>query len=225
MNAVHDAARVSYLHDKAKRDLGPVLSELGGGAVPAGFDVVALKDDLDWAGTLYRIRTKLAEAPRRRKKLEELANAVKRLRRCIDEDVRYELPHIDEMVAAITDALEASLKRRAKEPDWAAEAARKFQHEVGMDARSAAEWLAGDHLVKIYERHFGNRAGYSRRIGGSRRNPDEEDWIAGRYINFAEAAFQYLKIFPRGKPFSRTAIAAALTKCRAGKARRRATGK
>lgn len=78
--------------------------------------------------------------------------------------------------------------------------------------RSPFEFFVANGLAKVFERHFERRAGSSR-VSDQR--------IGGPYIRFAEAALKELGITNKGKPYSREAIARALTYVRAGRSRRR----
>jgi hypothetical protein len=77
--------------------------------------------------------------------------------------------------------------------------------------RSPFEWLVGEHLPELFNRHFARRARLSRNQG----RPD------GPYIRFAERVLLELEIKHQGRPYTREAIARALTATRKGLIRRR----
>jgi hypothetical protein len=85
--------------------------------------------------------------------------------------------------------------------------------ELHLNERSAFEWLAGVHLPKLYRKYFGNEPGFTRNA--------IKDEISGAYISFAEQTLSELGICSKeGRSYSRSSIADALTKARAGKRRR-----
>jgi len=75
---------------------------------------------------------------------------------------------------------------------------------------SAFEWLAGTALPKVFKKFFAEPS-FSR----SEYEP------TGRFIHFALAVLTEFKITNRGKPYRPETIAAALTKARAGRPRRK----
>jgi hypothetical protein len=80
---------------------------------------------------------------------------------------------------------------------------------------SAFERLAGIVLAGIYNQHL------AASIGPIRYTRDAcEDKVRGAYIDFVEAALRELNITNRGKPYSRKAIANAVTIARGRKSRR-----
>jgi hypothetical protein len=80
--------------------------------------------------------------------------------------------------------------------------------------RSPFEWLVGNWLPEIYAHYFGIRAGLQRRRDGK---------LDGPFIRFAEKALVELRIMHRGRPYTREAIARALTDARANRVRRKPT--
>lgn len=192
--------------DKAKRELGTIISPRDG-----KLDYVALKQDISLAGTWYRVRNRLSGRKNLGKKFEKVAKAAQRLNLSIDDDVRPHLPRRLPNQLARIEALENYEPERDRHP--------AIEEALGMNAWSPVEWLVGQTLVAIYEKHWGEKAGYSiRRDKG-------DGLVVGRYIDFAEAVLNFLQIFPQGKPYSRASIARAVTKCRSGKPRRKSTGK
>jgi hypothetical protein len=81
--------------------------------------------------------------------------------------------------------------------------------KLGQDELSALEYLVGDSLAEIYEKHFGRKPTYQ-------KNPYRTEKIGGAYIEFCEAFLREMKI-----PHSRKTIANALDLVRAGKRRRK----
>jgi hypothetical protein len=80
-------------------------------------------------------------------------------------------------------------------------------------SRSPFEWIAGHYLPQAFAKHFSTQPRFHRRAKD--RVPE------GPVIRFVEQALLELGIRKRGKPYSREAIAKALTDCRAHRFRKR----
>jgi hypothetical protein len=75
---------------------------------------------------------------------------------------------------------------------------------------SAFEWLAGTSLPLVFKKFFGEPS-FSR----------TEQGPTGPFIHFVLAVLTEFEITSRGKPYSAETVAAALTKARAGRSRRK----
>jgi hypothetical protein len=83
--------------------------------------------------------------------------------------------------------------------------------------RSPFEWLAGEKLPKIFEKHFAQEAGYTKDA--------HQDGAAAKadspYIRFAIAVLEGLGVKLRdGRPYAQDTIAKALADARSGRLRR-----
>jgi hypothetical protein len=101
-------------------------------------------------------------------------------------------------------------------PDWQ-EAIRLDQDPIKYAqrwrSRSPFEWVAGHYLPQAFAKHFSTQPRFHRRAKD--RVPE------GAVIRFVEQALVELGVTKRGKPYSREAIAKALTDCRAHRVRKR----
>jgi hypothetical protein len=89
----------------------------------------------------------------------------------------------------------------------------RLADSIGIGRLSAFEWLAGEHLPKIYEKHFGEPATLGRT---SRGEPNT------RYVRFAVDALKKLGIARSdGRPYAPESILKAMTLARKGVPRRR----
>jgi hypothetical protein len=79
--------------------------------------------------------------------------------------------------------------------------------------RSPLEFIVGNELPKVFERHFERPAGIARVSNGTK--------AGGPYIRFAVAALRELGITNKNKPYAPETVARAFTDVRTGRVRRR----
>jgi hypothetical protein len=181
-------------------------------------DLETLLEDLEFARTHYLNGKKFRKSrTQEQQKLARLEKAVRKVDLLLaDEQVwkdirwhqRYTEQDPRQLVALLRTAIERRLSYRSPtEPAWGPQIAREYLHELGVEERSAAEWLAGQHLPLLYEKHFGLEATLSRDTDGKPTGP---------YIEFAK---QVLIEF--GIDYSVGAIAKALSDVRNGRVRRK----
>jgi hypothetical protein len=162
-----------------------------GTAVPAVLDREQLLSDLDGIASLYRTGVDVRHTPaKRRQNVSRIIAAAEHLKTLIENDWRLHR-HWSALDRLIADA--------------ASEFPEGLMKMLGTGRMSAFENLIGLMLRTTFEQHFGEQAGYT-------RDPFTGD-ISGRFIDFAEAALEELGITSSdAAPYSRNAIAAALTK-------------
>jgi hypothetical protein len=108
-------------------------------------------------------------------------------------------PSFDGFLAGLQRLVEAARHKAARFPDVA----------LYRLPRSPLEFMVGNELPKVFERHFERPAGISRVSDG------------GPYIRFAVAALRELGITKKNKPYALETIARAFTDVRTGRVRRR----
>jgi hypothetical protein len=106
--------------------------------------------------------------------------------------------------------LDEDLKHlRNESPSSLREHAAMMEKEFGGGV-SAFEWLAGTRLPSLFSKFFGEP-----RFSRTPQGP------TGPFIHFALAIFKEFKITNKGKQYSPETVAAALTKARRGRPRRK----
>jgi hypothetical protein len=106
--------------------------------------------------------------------------------------------------------LDKDLKHlRDESPSSLREHAAMMEKEFGGGV-SAFEWLAGTKLPSLFNKFFGEP-----RFSRTPQGP------TGPFIHFALAIFKEFEITNKGKPYSAETVAAALTKARRGRPRRK----
>ncbi len=202
-------------------ELDQVLSNVGAQCVPTNLNRGELCDDLEWAGTWYRtgVELRASNAPRQ-KKLLQIDKTARRLKVLLnDDEASREIAQFYPLKAhspkEILELLIAAVDKRLSwrppsEPEWAKRAATQWAAELALNERSAFEWIAGQYLPGLFKKHFKKKASFSRTADGKPSGP---------YIRFAEHVLIELKITKHGQPYTRGAIAKALTDARAGRVR------
>src|SRR5262249_5353302 len=157
---------------------GEALGRIRAAAPPKNdLDLEKLRDDLQAAHALYLIGIEFRRGGTKlQRKLVSLSKAVGRVKELLDDEQVWEhlawhkppdeqRPRQDlrQLVVLLRTAVDWPLSyRRAAEPPWQVQYTRQFIDELGVEERSAAEWLAGQHLPQLYEKHFGLKANFSR---------------------------------------------------------------
>jgi len=173
---------------------------------------IALRDDLNWGGTWYRVNQGLRRSkPKRQKSLEQVLKAVSRLNQLLTDEVLTDLTfsaamsNPKEILKELRVACEASLQEPVNEPDWATRIATQVADELALRRRSPFEWFVGEYLPKVFEEYFGRQPTLSRNAEGM---PE------GKFIRFTDTVLTELGIDNRGKSYSLEAVAKALTDAR-----------
>jgi hypothetical protein len=216
--ALHQVCRATTLESHST---GSPVSREASSYAPLDEPIVAapvispeLENDLLCAKTWYLTRLEHQSGKRRRedrKRAEKIIKAAKSLADLLDESGRrvvrlpLECPQIylSQVVEAAEDALKprptSQLDRLGGE---------RLMSELGIGRMSAFEWLAGQRLPEIFEKHSGIPA----TPRGDRTQPPDT-----RYVRFAVDALARLGIrLSNDKPHARESIAKAMSVAKSG---------
>jgi len=199
--------------------LDQILSAVG--AAPTCLNRHKLRMDLIAAERQYRIGAELRRSEvRLQRKLERAATATRRLKvlladcevyREIAQFFPYKADDPKEIVGQLVKAIDRRLLKPPPEPAWKTSLAKRVVGELALNERSAFEWLAGQQLPKLFNRHFKSKPS-ARNAKGEPDTP---------FIRFAISAIKALGISHNGKPYSPESVVRAMTSARTGKKRRR----
>jgi hypothetical protein len=184
-------------------------------------DFARLGRDLAWARTWYRTRKGLTDLPKRQAKVGQIEKTARKLSSLLEDDDAWAAEAISSALADINPikittvlrliaAAAKKYNKLIKQPAWAPEASKGVSAELGMNKLSAFDWLVGVRLARVYERHFGQRAGRSRMKDGQ---------VGGPYIRFVQVTLRELGILNHRKPYSREGIARSVSRARGSRNR------
>lgn len=179
----------------------------------ASVDRNALLDDLNYADSFYHTALDHRSESARRsldKNLNSIAKLAKKLQFLLENpdtwreiadyrDRRSISPRL--VIAVLVKASEAALKPKPRPMSWDVELGEELAADLGIGKLSPFEWLAGDYLLEIFEKHFLVK-GTPRRADGLCDTP---------YIRFAGAVLLELKVLHNGKPYAAESIARAMS--------------
>ena len=205
------------------KELDQILSAVGMKSVPRDLNRDKLCKDLDRAAIWFRTAAKLHTSKvKLHNKLNQTAKTAGRLQnllanngdeawREISEFYPAEAHDPKEIVGLLVKAVDKRLLPPPAEPAWKTGMAKRVVGELTFNERSAFEWLAGQQLPKLFNRHFKSKAS-ARNAKGLPDTP---------YLRFAIGAIRALRISHNGKPYSPESIVRAMTSVSTGKKRRR----
>jgi hypothetical protein len=164
--------------------------------VPADLDRAQLREELNSILAWHPLGVYHRSAPaKRHKDIENIVAIAKKLRALIKNNWLLVSKHDANLEQLIVDV------EKFRFP------VNQLPHiEFGVGESSAFEHLVGQWLRQIFETHFKIKAGYTR---DPYTDPSE---IRGPFIDFAQAVLKELQIHNNGAPYSRSAIATALSK-------------
>jgi hypothetical protein len=133
-----------------KRDVAAVVGEPN----------AELKEDLRWAKELYLMHEHGTGSQRdkRRKRLASIVRTAKRLRKLLSDDEgepALRLGPIPESPIVYLSRIVAVAEAKLAPSLFDIKAGKILSDEIGIGRLSALEWLVGEHLPKIYEKHIG----------------------------------------------------------------------
>ena len=184
-------------------------------------DYEQLRCDLDWAHTHFMTHQNSKHSRGTADKLAKVQKMSLKLKHMLeDEEVRKILglrllP--SEMCQGLQDIADAAQPSELQSGTAAEKINSRLIDEMGIDRRSSFEWLVGEHLPCIFEKHFLQSAGFT-------RDPytDKVDKVDSAYIRFVRSALDQLNIKNNDAPYSTGSIARALTDGKAGRPRKKA---
>jgi hypothetical protein len=143
--------------------------------------------------------------------LAQVARTLNRLRQLLSQEYvrRAILPELsihEELPLVAIDRLMKAVDRAVQDRSAGDKKLAGSQLVKNFNDRSPFEWLVGERLPQVFERHFKRPAGLSRTKGK----------LGGPYIRFVRQVLIELDITKNGRPFTDEAIGKALTKARAG---------
>jgi hypothetical protein len=175
---------------------------------------------LKWCAIWYRDAVELSSTRFERDQISRLNNirkAAKALDKLLSDDMgRFKsraVPLSDGSVRVpVKHLIEATERELAHRSKLGSEPGPERAYRDEFRKCSAFEWFIGNHLPLVFRQIFCRAPGISR---DSNQQPD------GPFIRFAEKVLEELKITNGGAPYSREAIARALTTARKGQSRRK----
>jgi hypothetical protein len=188
--------------------VGRILNAVGREFVPADVDKRALLRRLQWTASWGRIKTE--SAPRMgdwKKRRAQIKRAAAKLQRLLSDNRAWlRIPGGQALVESLDDFIVEPAPERLPDSlerlEQGAKDLKKRWRTV-----SDLEWIAGHHLLRIFEQFLARRAGRSRVDGAP----------SGPCVRFISAAMKELKM-PR---FKRESIIRAMTDARKPPGRRR----
>lgn len=181
-------------------------------------DCVQLGCDLEWAATHFITHKSHKRWLRSAAKLAKIRQASLKLKQLLcDGEVREQLigarlllsdscQGLDEIADACLPKIEAGSVANTFNA--------QLTDELGLGRRSSFEWLVGERLPSVFEKHFSQPAGFTRDVYA--------DSTDSPYIRFVQSALEELRITNNGIPYSCSSIARALTEGQAGRPRKKA---
>jgi hypothetical protein len=181
-------------------------------------DCEQLRCDLEWAHTHFMTHQNRKHFGKTADKLAEVQNMSLKLKQMIEDEQVREILGLrllpSEILQVLQDIADAAHPSELQ-PDTAAEKINSLLiDEMGVDRRSPFEWLVGERLADIFEKHFLQPAGFT-------RDPYINK-VDSAYIRFVQAALGQLNIKNNGAPYSASSIARALTDGKVGRSRKKA---
>jgi len=211
------------------RIIRTTLSAPGGDKlIVISIDRKTLIDDLDDALTHYLVAAELGSplAEQRDQRWEDIHKTSRKLLSLLREDQRDSTgrrigsyyprtePNPSRIILLVAFAAIRARRRIPNPPGW-----RPYveKHVRWLTSRSPGDFLIGELLAPVFERYFAKVAGYTTREIGIKGSITD-----GPFIRFADAVLKECGLKnARGRSYSLSSIANALTNARKGRARRK----
>jgi hypothetical protein len=201
---------------------GRIITAVGKCGTPLStIDRSALRDDLEWAATLYATSAQIRVGKGKHvKALQQVTKTARKLKllladaeiwRTIGRQYPFDAPDPDVILEHLIKSADRALAPSPPEPEWQRKAAHQMTQELALHEKSTFEWLAGERLPLVFTKHFDCRETLSRVLDGRLDSP---------FIRFAESALIELGIQHNRVAYTRETVARALTIARTGRNRR-----